>query len=71
MKHVTFTVQLYTVEYTYSNSEYDRTPILSELFVNRHTLSDQEWFSECEKLNEFKTQEMIVHKNSVINTRLH
>jgi hypothetical protein len=34
-------------------------------------MSDEEWNLELEKINMFKTQEMIVHKKSIGNTRLH
>jgi len=73
MKHVTFNLTFNQTYETYSSSEYDRIPIFSQLYCKRRTnqMSDEEWNLELEKINLFKTQEMIVHKKSISNTRLH
>ena len=72
MKHVTFNLELNTISDTYSQEEYDRFPN-SCLLLKRRTnqLSDNEWNSELEKINIFKTREMVVHKMSICNTKLH
>lgn len=72
MKHVTFNLELNTISHTYSSCEYDRVPDLSLLLKRRtNQLSDNEWNSELEKINIFKTREMVVHKGSICNTKLH
>ena len=72
MKHVTFNLECNTEYHAYSLSEYDRIPIHSILYLKCcKKLSDEEWNSELEKINIFKKYEMIVHKNSICNTKLH
>lgn len=72
MKHVAFNLELNTISETYSSCEYDRVPDLSLALKRRNNLlSDNEWNSELEKLNVFKTHEMVVHKGSICNTKLH
>lgn len=72
MKHVTFNLE-YNTEYdAYSSCEYDRIPIPSILYLKySKKLSDEEWYSELEKINIFKKYEMIIHKSSICNTKLH
>lgn len=56
----------------YSNCEYNRYPIDSILYLRCYRkVSDTDWRTIMDNLNYYKTTEMIVHRDSVHNTRLH
>lgn len=57
---------------TYSMDEYDRLPIDSILYLYGYNkVTQQEWIAVHVELNKFKSTEMIVHKSSIQNLRLH
>lgn len=57
---------------TYSREEYDRFPIDSVLYLYGYRrISQHEWNSIFIELNHYKCTEMIVHKSSLHNLRLH
>lgn len=71
-KIVSFNLDKNRIYNTYSILEYDRIPIDSILYLRCYKkISDYEWFKIFENLNYFKTREMIVHKESVENIKLH
>lgn len=72
-KVVSFNLDDNKIYDTYSVSEYDRGISIHSVIFLRYCnkISDYEWFSLFEQLNQFKIKEMIVHKESVSNTRLH
>jgi hypothetical protein len=72
MKSVQFNLDNTIFCYTYSNEEYDRYPIDSIMYLRCYNkVSDFDWINMLENLNLFKICEMIVHKNSLNNTRIH
>lgn len=57
---------------TYSKDEYDRLPIDSILYLYGYKrVSVEEWNNVFIEVNEYKCNEMIVHKSSIKYTRLH
>lgn len=71
-KRVEFNDCQNTVYETYSREEYDRLPIDSVLYLYGYTrVSENEWNNIFIELNHYKCTEMIVHKKSVQNTKLH
>lgn len=71
-KVVSFNLDKNKIYNTYSILEYDRIPIDSILYLRCYKkISDYEWLKIFENLNYYKTREMIVHKESVENIRLH
>lgn len=69
-KRITFseTVLIYT---TYSPDEYDRHTIDSILYKKCFKrISNEEWNNVLKNLNNFKIEDMIVHKSSLFNTKL-
>lgn len=51
---------------------YDRLPIQSVLYLRCYNkITSKEWIQIHEELNEFKYKEMVVHKDSLRNTRFH
>lgn len=57
---------------THSNDDYDRLPIDSTIYLYSYAkVSDLEWQKLYEDLNYYKSNEMIVHKKSIQNIRLH
>lgn len=64
MKAVQFDLSKNCIYDTYSKDEYDR-----EMIVIRVTLSEVN--NIYQDLRKYKTTEMIVHNNSISNTRLH
>ena len=72
MKSVQFNLDNTIFYDTYSSEEYDRYPIDSILYLKCYNkVSDFDWINMLENLNLFKICEMIVHKNSLNNTRIH
>ncbi len=72
MKSVQFNLDNTIFYDAYSNEEYDRYPIDSILYLKCYNkVSDFDWIEMLENLNLFKICEMIVHKNSLNNTRIH
>jgi len=72
MKSVQFNLDNTIFYDTYSSEEYDRYPIDSILYLKCYNkVSDFDWTNMLENLNLFKICEMIVHKNSLNNTRIH
>jgi hypothetical protein len=69
-KKVTFNLNniVYT---TYSSEEYDRHIIECVLYRRSYNkISDYEWNKIFIELNNYKTNEMIVHKDSIQNIKL-
>jgi hypothetical protein len=65
MKNVRFDLNKNQEYLTYSLSEYDR------IACNPQKMTTEEWIGVLNKLNKFKLTEMIVHHESLKNTRLH
>ena len=56
---------------TYSPDEYDRHSIDSVLYrKSLNKISNKEWDEAINDLTRFKLYEMVVHKQSVLNTKL-
>lgn len=72
MKRVYFDLDRNQTFEVYSITEYDRIPIDSCLYLRCYRkISDEDWRNVFIKLNYYKTNEMIVHEDSVCNIRLH
>lgn len=72
MKSVRFNLDNTRFYNTYSNDEYDRYSIDSILYLKCYNkISDFEWTYMLNSLNIFKICEMIVHKDSLNNTKIH
>lgn len=72
MKIVGFDLSRNTTHTVQSSDEYDRGQIDSTLYLrNMNRISLDEWNVMYSKLNEFKVKEMVVHKDSLENTKLH
>jgi hypothetical protein len=70
-KCVTFDLKKNILYKTYSAEEYDRRQIDSILYKKAYQkVSPVEWLDMINTLNAFKC-EMVVHKNSVGNTKLY
>lgn len=71
-KKVSFNMDKTQVLTTYSNEEYDRTPIDSVVYLRTlQRINQEDWNNIFIDLNKYKTQEMIVHKDSINNVRIH
>ncbi len=71
-KQVRFDMNKTEITNTYSHDEYDRTQIDSAVYL--HTLqriNKEEWNSIFIELNNYKTHEMLVHKDSINNVKIH
>ena len=68
MKNVRFDLNKNQEYSTYSLSEYDRVACNP---LNPQKMTAEEWNGVLNKLNKFKLTEMIVHHESLKNTRLH
>lgn len=72
MKSVGFNLELNKTFITYSLQEYDRLPIQSILYMKCYNkISTETWNQVLYDLNIYKTREMIIHKSSICNTKLH
>ena len=72
MKVVKFNLDCNEVYTTYSISEYDRSPIDYVLYLKYYNkISDKKWNEMLVELNSYKSTEMVVHKSSICNTKLH
>lgn len=72
MKSVQFNLENTKFYDAYSNDEYDRYPIDSVLYLKSYNkISEPDWKEMWYNLNIFKICEMIVHKKSINNTKLH
>ncbi|NDC96412.1 hypothetical protein EB118_15440 [bacterium] len=70
-KRVTFNDNCVYFE-TYSIDIYDRYPIESTIYkLCYKRISNKDWIKIHEELNKYKHQEMVVHKDSLHNTRFH
>ena len=70
--HVIFNLTNNKVYYTYSPSDYDRMQIDSIMYKKCfNKISEQEWQEIINELNHYKLNEMIVHTESIQNTRIH
>lgn len=68
MKTVAFDISKNTTLLTYSKDDYDRSQIDSVLYLKCYNrISINEWKKIKQDLFNFKTQEMVVHKDSAIN----
>lgn len=68
MKKVVFNTSNNVTNFTYSKQEYDRNQIDSVLYrkcYNRISIND--WKRIKQELFNYKTQEMVVHKDSATN----
>ena len=72
MKQVSFNLDNNKTYTTYSHKEYNRYQIDSILYQKAYNrIKFEEWQRIWLELNLFKIDEMIVHKDSLKNTRLH
>jgi hypothetical protein len=72
MKSVKFNLENIQFYDTYSNDEYDRYPIDSILYLKSYNkITEFDWKEMIYNLNIFKICEMIVHKSSLNNTKIH
>lgn len=70
-KKVTFN-NIVNINNTYSNEEYDRSPIDSIIYLRTlQRVNLDEWKNIFTELNQYKLQEMIVHKDSINNVKIH
>jgi hypothetical protein len=71
-KFVAFNLNNNTIHETHSSDSYDRSVIDCILYKKAYNrVSDVEWKEIMTSLNRFKTEEMISHKDSVKNLRIH
>lgn len=71
-KSVNFNLNKNTIHEVYSEDEYDRHQIDSILYLKCYKrINQNEWSDIFIKLNYYKMEEMIVHKESLKNTKLH
>lgn len=71
-KHVVFSLEKNTFHETYSSDMYDRSGIDSVLYRKAYNkISDKEWNEIMTSLNKYKAEEMISHKQSLHNVRIH
>lgn len=71
MKKVKFNLNKNIQYTTYSSDEYSRCPIDSVLYLKSYNkISDTEWKIIMFQLNEYKLNEMIVHKDSIRNIKI-
>lgn len=71
-KSVSFNLEQNIIYDTYSFSDYNRTQIDS--FVYKMTfkqVTNKKLLDIFNQLNKYKLEEMVVHKDSLCNTRLH
>lgn len=68
MKNVSFDLNKNQEYFTYSLSEYNREAFTP---LNREKMTTEEWIGILNKLNNFKLNEMVVHRKSINNIRLH
>ena len=72
MKSVKFNLNKNEIFTTYSDDEYDRLPIDSVMYMKCYNkISDYDWLNIFKNLNFYKMCEMIVHKSSLRNTKIH
>ena len=72
LKNVKFNLEKNSIHLAYSIDEYDRCQIDSILYLKSYNrITDKEWDEIFNNLNYYKTQEMIVHKESIKHTRKH
>jgi hypothetical protein len=72
MKSVRFNLNDIKFYDTYSKEEYNRFPIDSILYLKCYNkISYFDWSKMVDSLNKFKICEMIVHKKSLSNTKIH
>ena len=70
-KSVTFNDNINIID-TYSKNEYDRSPIDSIIYLRTlQRINFKEWKNIFTELNKYKLEEMIVHKDSVQNVKIH
>lgn len=70
-KRVTFQLDKNQIHITYSSEEYDRHVIDSILYMRGYRkISDEEWSNIFVELNNYKTTQMKVHKDSIQNIKL-
>lgn len=71
-KNVNFNLDNNIIGYTYNSEEYDRTPIYC-LYIKliQNKVDNLKLCNIYKKLNKYKLEEMIIHKESVFNTRIH
>lgn len=72
MKVVKFNLDNNKIYNTYSINEYDRSPIDYVLYYKYYNkISHENWNKILVELNLYKSKEMVVHKSSICNTKLH
>lgn len=70
-KQVTFN-NIVNINNTYSRDEYDRSPIDSVIYLKTlQRINVDEWKDVFTELNQYKLQEMPVHKDSIQNVKIH
>lgn len=71
-KHVSFNLDKTQILNTYSAEEYDRGCIDSIMYLRTlQRINQNEWNNIVNELNDFKKNEMVSHKDSLHNLRLH
>jgi hypothetical protein len=71
-KNVNFNLDKNMICHTYNSEEYDRTPIYClYLKLLKNKIDNVKLYNVYQKLNKYKLEEMIVHKDSLLNTRIH
>lgn len=71
-KKVTFHLEKNTTHETLSSEVYNRFQIDSTLYQRAYNrISQEDWQNMLNELNVYKCTEMVVHKDSVHNMRLH
>jgi hypothetical protein len=70
-KTVRFDFDKTSIYIMYSPDEYDRRPIESVFFKKCHRrISNEKWVHVIISLNEYKCNEMVVHRDSIKNISL-
>jgi hypothetical protein len=71
-KTVKFNLEKNTIHNVYSSDEYDRQQIHSMMYLRLFgKISLIEWTQMLNEINIYKLNEMPVHMDSVMNTRIH
>lgn len=70
MKSVVFNLEKNRIYSVYSSDEYDRFPIVSTLYLKCYNkISAEDWGDIQKQLSYYKKTQMIVHSESICNTR--
>lgn len=71
MKKVSFNLNKNIICITYSPNEYSRRQIDSILYLKSYKkINEHEWKAMLRELNNYKFSEMLIHKDSIRNTKI-